>query len=83
MPCNRFDLPGGGYAIICGRRTQKRCSCGRPAIKLCDYPLTGAKAGKTCDKPLCESCAVHREPDTDYCRVHAAMIDAAASEVKP
>lgn len=77
MPCDHVDLPGGGHAIICGRRAPvKRCvHCGRPSSRLCDYPLTGAKAGKTCDRPICAGCTTHIPPDTDYCRTHAELIE--------
>lgn len=82
MPCNIVDIPGGGRAIVCTRaRRTKPCDiCHRPGGKLCDYPLRGTKAGKTCDRSLCAKCAVHRAPDTDYCPTHAAMIDAEEAE---
>lgn len=79
MACRDIQLPGGGTAIVCGPRTRtKTCVvCGRrQSSKLCDFPLRGAKAGKTCDRPLCERCAVHSEPDTDYCPTHAHMVEA-------
>lgn len=76
MPCNSFRIPGGGAAIVCSRR--KSCSvCGAPSDKLCDYPLTGEKAGKTCDRPLCRRCTAHRPPDVDYCPAHARMVEEA------
>lgn len=57
MPCSKYPLPNGGVAIIChGRGRSKRCSvegCTFSGVKLCDYPLAGAKTGKTCDRPLC------------------------------
>jgi len=69
------DLPGGGYAIVCtrGRRPITCSVCGKRGDKLCDFPLTGVKAGKTCDRGLCQKCAVHVEPDIDYCPAHARM----------
>jgi hypothetical protein len=70
MPCEVR-----GNMIICSRSSLGKCHyCGRPQQKLCDYPLSGEKAGKTCDIPMCERCATHVPPDTDYCRVHAKMI---------
>jgi hypothetical protein len=68
----------GVYAIICTRGIrQNRCKyCGRIGTKLCDFKLTAANAGKTCDAPMCARCASHREPDTDYCKPHAAIVDA-------
>ncbi len=83
MPCNHIKLPGGASAIICTRRgpAKRCCSCGGPSSKLCDFPLTGAKAGATCDRPVCQSCAVHRDPDIDYCPTHGRIIE--AKEVTP
>lgn len=81
MPCDHVKLPGGGYAIVCSRgRRPKRCSsCGRASSKLCDYPLRGEKAGKTCDLPICDACATHVPPDTDYCPPHARLMAAEAN----
>ena len=76
MPCRTVSLPGGGYAIVCGGHgpRQKPCVyCGKPSSKLCDFPIEGAK-GETCDRPLCERCAVHVEgKDEDYCHAHAKL----------
>lgn len=71
MPCEHRD-----GMIICTRGGSKiRCKyCGFPGNKLCDYPLSGIKGGKTCDAPMCEKCATHVPPDSDYCKPHAAMI---------
>jgi hypothetical protein len=75
MHCTRVGMPGNAHAIFCMDRPRARtCSvCGVKArhYKLCDYPIAN-RARKTCDAPLCTSCAVHHEPDTDYCPVHAA-----------
>lgn len=81
MKCSRFAFRAGTGEVvtgfICGRKDRvKTCvHCGRPPSKLCDFPLKGAKAGKTCDRPVCEQCATHVEPDTDYCMTHAAIIE--------
>ena len=71
MPCEHRD-----GMIICtrGQRTKPCKYCGRPSNKLCDYPLSGIKGGDTCDTPMCEHCATHVPPDTDYCKPHAAMM---------
>jgi hypothetical protein len=29
---------------------------------------------KTCDRVLCRACAVHKEPDIDYCPEHARLL---------
>ena len=79
MGCEFVPLPDG-YAVICSRgRRGKQCSaCKRnPATLECDWPLTGSKAGKTCDRPLCRPCALlvkQASGDTvDYCPAHAAQ----------
>lgn len=65
-----IQMPGGGVAHICVRRGRPALcqTCRRrPHTKLCDFP-TGA--GKTCDKRLCDGCAVHVGPDADHCPDH-------------
>jgi hypothetical protein len=78
MPCRTYRSEDGkGAAILCGRGPlPKMCVVcfQRYSSKLCDFPLTGSKKGKTCDRPLCQSCAVHKEPNTDYCPTHARMM---------
>lgn len=78
MPCRTIDLGNGAYAIACtrGRNPKPCCSCGRPSSKLCDFPLKGNTTGQTCDRPICEKCAKHVPPDTDYCPTHAQMQEA-------
>jgi len=66
MPCRRIKLANGGTAIVCTRGPQRRCACGLPATKLCDWP----KGRSTCDAPLCERCAVSVGPDRDHCPGH-------------
>jgi hypothetical protein len=76
MPCKVVNLGNGVTAIVkMAAKPRKRCSvCGMLGVgKLCDFPLTGAKAGKTCDRPLCANCAFHQAPDTDLCPVHARL----------
>ena len=56
-----------------GRREPARCiqNCGRVATLLCDYPIQNEPGVyKTCDRPLCASCAYEVGPDRHYCRVH-------------
>jgi hypothetical protein len=72
--CERIQLPNGGFAIICrgGHRSKirRKCSanCGRWSSKLCDWP-TGN--GKTCDRPLCDECAVKGGREIDFCPSHS------------
>jgi hypothetical protein len=55
--------------VVCGPRPRrKRCGvCGRPADKLCDWPMP---AGGTCDLPICDRCAVPIGKDKDLCPGH-------------
>lgn len=83
MTCKITRLGGaeagsaGAVVIVCSRGarpSKARCSvpdCPHPATKLCDYPLRGRKAGKTCDRKLCEQHATTMGPDRDYCPAHA------------
>lgn len=74
-PCFNMNV-GGKTAILCtGRGPRKRCACGQPSTKLCDFPLSPPEQithKRTCDKPLCDNCA-HHVPgkDIDYCGPHA------------
>jgi hypothetical protein len=76
--CDVVDLPGGGRAIVCGggRRTPKCSFCKeRPGSKQCDYPINGSKGGgNTCDAHICTECALHLEPDNDYCPMHKEKV---------
>lgn len=57
-----MTAPGHPVQIfMCGRKPRRDpCSVckKRKATKLCDFPLRGAAEGKTCDRALCDSCAV-------------------------
>lgn len=75
MPCTPFRSEDGsvtGWA--CSRGTRHRCKCGRVATQQCDFPLRGSKAGQTCDRWLCNQCAHHVDPDSDFCPAHAEMV---------
>lgn len=72
MTCHRVNLPGGGFAIVCTpRQRERKCRCGRPATKLCDWKKMSGKG--TCDKAICDACAVNVGPDKDYCPDHAKL----------
>ena len=73
MPCRIKDLPGGGYAIICGRGSnQQPCvTCGRPHKILCDFPVKRDGKDATCDRPCCRQHAVAVGKNVDYCLAHA------------
>jgi len=81
MPCDHreLDLGGGKKASvhICSRGRRKACACGRPATKLCDFPLRGGRKGA----PLCDAHAHAVGPNRDLCRAHAAMAHASGVSV--
>jgi hypothetical protein len=73
--CERVALPGGGVAVVCGvrRERRKRCThCREWAAYECD----------ACDVPLCRRCRIHVPPDRDYCRAHRAEARAAAANLR-
>lgn len=79
MACRTVTLPNGGLVIICGPRGRiagcQTPGCNKIHTTLCDYPLEGPKAGTTCDRKMCDSCATSVGPDRDYCPAHARMME--------
>jgi hypothetical protein len=83
MPCDVVEYTPGHVAFVCSRGRQpaaRRCVvCKRPASQgplfLCDWPLHGTKAGQTCDRPVCQEHASHRDPDLEYCPAHARLAE--------
>jgi len=92
MVCRPFKI-GNAHGFVCSRGERApRCSqCGKPAEKLCDFPIIG-KGVRTCDKKLCDACATEieaerlsiqdlaftekKEPDTiDVCPAHLRFIE--------
>ena len=75
MTCELVELPGGGKAIICGPSGDySKCACGRRATRLCDGPrMKRNRLNDTCDRPLCDECAVRVDADHDLCPKHAAQ----------
>jgi len=79
VTCERFDLGGGAFAIVCSRgkrTTAPPCSAckTRPSTRLCDFELRGKRAGKTCSAKLCDRCSVQRG-ELDLCPPHAKVRD--------
>lgn len=73
MTCHKIVSADGktvGFACTRGTRSKTRCLyCGRTgATLLCDHEVS---PGKTCDRNLCASCAVHVGPNRDMCPDHA------------
>jgi hypothetical protein len=63
------------YVIVCTRKgggARKCTSCQAFAydVRLCGFPLHGAKSGQTCSRVVCTRCAVHVAPTLDYCPAH-------------
>lgn len=80
MVCTPFRTVDGKVSgFICSRgvRRPKCSSCGAPANKLCDYPLSGGKEG-TCSRPICDRCAVtvdlERLPEQLKLSIHPGVI---------
>lgn len=87
MPCSVVKFPNGAIAMVkhAGPRPRRCRVCGTKTtqFKLCDYVLTRARREeygegasvslkeRTCSVVLCDRCAVHVRPDTDYCPLHA------------
>lgn len=76
MTCRTVDFGNGITAIVCdrGRKPAKCTACKeRPHTRLCDFPLKGDRAGKTCSVRLCDRCAVRVADNVDLCPPHARV----------
>jgi hypothetical protein len=77
MACRTIKLGAGVTAIVCGPRGRRQwCSipgCHGECARLCDFPLLGKKAGKTCDAKVCRDHATSVGTDLDYCPAHARL----------
>lgn len=88
MACQRIVTADGAVGWVCGPKPRrKRCACGRESTKLCDYPLRGRAAGRTCDAPLCDACAVvqgtvTRIPTGDVAQIHRSARLATDADVR-
>jgi len=68
MECREFkDAQGAFVGFVCGPRTRapKCVGCGNPATLECDGK-SKSNARKTCDAPICGTCAV-KEGKKDFC----------------
>ncbi|HYE73568.1 MAG TPA: DUF4326 domain-containing protein [Blastocatellia bacterium] len=71
MICEIVEI-GGHKGFVCssGRRAA-RCKFCQGSFDLeCDYPTRGG----TCDARMCRACALHIEPNEDYCPTHAPFV---------
>lgn len=67
-----FDEESGHVTVLCVRRQRSRpCSvCGRSGTRLCDglqERLAFGSQPRTCDRSLCDRCAVPGAGGTDLC----------------
>ena len=78
MACRfgKIETPHGTVGLImCGPRGRRgpKFNCQtcfkREHTKLCDF-RPDERTGKTCDRKLCDECAVSVGPDLDYCPEH-------------
>lgn len=81
MTCEHVKLPSGGVAIVCGRgpRPIKCAHCGARGRRLCDFvtePARNHALAKTCDKGLCDACAVSVGKGIDHCPDHPKAVGA-------
>jgi len=83
MICETITLPTGETAIVCSRGPRRpKCQCGAPSTKLCDFKLDEpiirggqqTRRKRTCDRPLCDGCAVSVGPDVDHCPDHPKVV---------
>ena len=70
---SKSDIANGCTNPRMREATKPCCCCGCLSVRArtCDFPLAGAKTGKTCDRVLCEGCAFSVGANRDYCPAHA------------
>jgi len=70
MPCSFINMPGGGSAIICGRKRVNACHyCRGIAAVQYDYPVPPQV--KPCDRYTYREHAKALGDNLDYCQDHA------------
>ena len=79
MSCKELRSKDGELVMFtCSRGTEglDYCdTCGRPATKMCGFPLVGAKKGRACDRKLCDGCATEIRTDRLPALFREAMQD--------
>jgi hypothetical protein len=74
MPCVRFDMPGGGVAIVkVGKPRAPKCKfCRKASTKLCDAVVAHTLGGQEmkCDAPICDEHATNRGGASNSCPRH-------------
>jgi hypothetical protein len=74
-----IDGNGRELAIACSRGERHRCStpgCQNDGTKQCDFPVKRNGKPGTCDRYICQKCAMRVGPDLDYCGPHARQAKA-------
>lgn len=69
MKCAHLKLPGGGTAIVCGRRERPRryCACDLAGGFQCDWKVSPTK---TCDRFICPTHAQEVAKQKHLCPEH-------------
>ncbi len=82
-------MPEGVTFIVCGRDRKPRCACSscgsHRVLRACAYALRGARAGASCERLVCERCAVTTHTHsggTVYCPAHARLVARAIGGVE-
>lgn len=74
MSCVVRDGEGNAVGFACSRGSRHKRTCAyckvREATLLCDEPLRGARAGKTCSGALCVGCATQVDVNVHVCPPH-------------
>lgn len=62
---------GEATIIMCSRGPRVLCAeCSSNAVAKCQRELGGAKAGQTCDRPVCEGHGIAQPDGKPFCRPH-------------
>ncbi len=75
-PCEKVELPGGGFAIVkVGKSRGPKCKfCRKASTRLCDVVIGKTLGGAelTCSAPICDDHARPdpRNPNRDTCPKH-------------
>jgi hypothetical protein len=60
------------YGELGARTAAKRCRCGWPATRQCDWTAE-ASGEMRCDAAICARCTLEVAPDRDLCPKHAGL----------
>jgi hypothetical protein len=81
--CERVDLGGGNFAIVCGGH-RRRANCefckARQHSRLCDFRADPQSA--TCDAKICDRCTTRIAGGFDHCPLHAGLSEKAGAAMQ-